>query len=94
MYWLLVPLMGAISSFFVSAIAYEVFRMRWLALLACLLAPLPVIYAIMGYGFAFMRDDTSTLSSLLHVGTYLFAMTAPFSLLTAWFVCHRKSRPQ
>jgi hypothetical protein len=94
MHWLVVPMMGVIFGFFVSALVYEVFRRRWLALLAALFAPLPLICAIMGFGFAFMRDETSTLSSLIYAGIYLFAITAPFSLLTAWFVCHRKSRPQ
>lgn len=85
---------GVFCGWIVGALAYEAFHKRWIALLTALLAPIPVVYAIMGIGYSFMREETGTLGSLIYVGAILFALISPFSVLSAWFVCHRKSRPR
>lgn len=85
---------GVFCGLFVGALAYEASHRRWVALLAALLAPIPVVYAIMGIGFSFMREETIAMGSLIYDGAILFALISPVSVFTALFVCHRKSRPQ
>ena len=95
MYWLIAfPAIGIVCGAIASALTFEAYHRRWLALMVAFLAPMPVVYAIMGAGYAFMREEADPLASSVYGGIYLFGLISPFSVLAAWFVCHRKSRPQ
>lgn len=87
------PALGFFCGLVSSAIAYALVRQRWAAYLVAILAPLPALYLIIGFGLAFMRDETLTMNTLFELAALVSALTLPFSLLAAWVVCHRRSRP-